>query len=195
MTLLVLDVRVPDEVPDTAAGFGAALGPLLGRLGVFVAAFIITSRFWLVSHRQMSVLRAVDHRVAQHTIFFLAAITSLPVATGVLFRFGNVPAAVTFAAVVLAVTGTANASLWWYVSSPDRRLAEVDQHTRRETMVRMVLVVVVYLLTIPAAYLLPRPAVAFVPLVWFVLVGVDPLAHRLYLLLQRRSGVPAHPAR
>jgi uncharacterized membrane protein len=121
--------------------------------------------------------------------------TSLPVATGVLFRFGNVPAAVTFAAVVLAVTGAANARLWWYVSSPDRRLAEVDDDARRETMVRMVLVVVVYLLTIPAAYLLPGRAVAYVPLVWFLLVGVDPLAHRLHLLLLRRTTVHADGAR
>jgi uncharacterized membrane protein len=53
MTLLALDVRVPDEVPDTAAGFTSALGPLLGRVGVFVAAFVITSRFWLINHRYL----------------------------------------------------------------------------------------------------------------------------------------------
>src|ERR671933_1474795 len=117
MTLLVLDVRVPDDVPKTPEAFGEALGPLLGRLGVFVAAFVITSRFWLVSHRQMAVLRAVDYGTAQRAILFLAGITSLPVATGVLFRFGDVPAAVTFAAVVLAVTGTAKARLLWDVLS------------------------------------------------------------------------------
>jgi hypothetical protein len=36
--------------------------------------------------------------------------------------------------------------------------------------------------------------VAYVPLVWFVLVGVDPLAHRLYLVL-RRPAAPDRPAR
>ena len=195
MTLLVLDVRIPEDVPDTAEAFGEALGPLLGRLGVFVAAFVITSRFWLVSHRQMSVLLAVDHGVAQRTILFLAGITSLPVATGVLFRFGDRPGAVAFAAAVLAVTGATSARLWWYVSSPRRPLAEVDEDTRRETMVRMILVVVVYLLAIPAAYLVPRGAVAYVPLVWFVLVVVDPLAHRLYGLLPFRPNTPADGVR
>ena len=194
MTLLVLDVRVPDDVPKTPEAFGEALGPLLGRLGVFVAAFVITSRFWLVSHRQMSLLRAVDYGVAQRTILFLAGITSLPVATGVLFRFGDVPAAVTFAAVVLAVTGALSARLWWYVSSPNRPLADVDDDTRRETMIRSILVVAVYLLAVPGAYLVPRGAVGLVPLVWLVLAAVDPLANRLHLLLRRRRTAPADAA-
>src|SRR4051794_1595018 len=196
MTLLVLDVRVPDDVPDTATAFDEALGPLLGRLGVFIAAFVITSRFWLVSHRQMSVLRVVDYGVAQRAILFLAGITSLPVATGVLFRFGHVPAAITFAALVLAVTGALSARLWWYISSPQRPLADVDEDTRHETMIRSILVVVVYLLAVPAAYVVPRDAVGLVPLVWLVLAAVDPLAHRLHLLLRRRrTTAPGRGAR
>jgi uncharacterized membrane protein len=186
MTLLVLDVRVPDDVPKTADAFAGAFGPLLARLGVFVTAFVITSRFWLVNHRQMSVLRVVDYGVAQRTILFLAGITSLPVATGVIFRFGDVPAAVTFAALVLAGTGALSARLWWYLSAPRRHLADVDENTRHETMIRSVLVVGVYLLAVPIAYLLPRDAVGLAPLVWLVLAAVDPAAHRLHRLLRRR---------
>src|SRR3954447_441730 len=70
MTLLVLHVRVPadapdraaacggDDGPDAAAAFGENAGVLWGRLGVFVAAFLIPSRFWLVHHRQMALLEA-----------------------------------------------------------------------------------------------------------------------------------------
>jgi hypothetical protein len=64
MTLLVLDVRVPDDVPDTAAAFGDNVGVLLGRLGVFVAAFLITAgsgsfttgrcRYWAPSTSEFS---------------------------------------------------------------------------------------------------------------------------------------------
>jgi uncharacterized membrane protein len=186
MTLLVLDVRVPDDVPKTAEAFAGAFGPLLARLGVFVAAFVITSRFWLVNHRQMSVLRVVDYGVAQRTILFLAGITSLPVATGVIFRFGDVPAAITFAALVLAVTAALSARLWWYLSSPRRGLADVDEDTRHETMIRSILVVVVYLLAVPGAYLVPPGAAGAVPFVWLVLAAVDPVSHRLHLLLRRR---------
>jgi uncharacterized membrane protein len=185
MTLLALDVRIPDDVPDTSAGFHASVGNLLGRLGVFVAAFVIASRFWLVHHRQMSALEAVDVGLIERTVLFLAAITSLPVATGVLFRFGDVPGAVTLAAVVLAVTAALSARLWWYMSSPRRGLAHIGVDERRRVLVRSLLVVVVYLLAIPVAYAVP-PGLAYIaPLVWLVLAAVDPLAARLYGLFAR----------
>lgn len=175
MTLLALDVRIPDNVPDTSAGFASALGLrlLLGRVGVFVAAFVITSRFWLMNHRYLAGLRRVDRGLLQRSILFLAAITTLPVATGVLFRFGAVPGAIAFAAVVLALTSALSGRVWWYVSSPERDLATVDPDERRRGMVRTVLVVVTYLLAIPIAYAVPPSAVAYTPLVWFLLAVVD----------------------
>ena len=94
-------------------------------------------------------------------------------ATGVLFRYGAVPGAVTFAAVVLALTSALSGRLWWYVSSPGRDLATVDAEDRRRGVLRTVLVVVVYLLAIPIAYAVPPHAVAYTPLVWFLLAVVD----------------------
>ena len=173
MTLLALDVRIPDTIPDTSAGFADAVRPLLGRMGVFVAAFVITSRFWLINHRYFAGLRRVDRGLLQRSILFLAAITTLPVATGVLFRYGAVPGAVTFAAVVLALTSALSGRLGWYVSSPVRDLATVDAEDRRRGLLRTVLVVVVYLLAIPIAYAVPPRAVAYAPLVWFLLAVVD----------------------
>jgi uncharacterized membrane protein len=186
MTLLALDVRIPDEVPDTVAGFADSAPHLFVRLGVFVAAFLITGRFWLIHHKQMAGLHHVDSGVAQRTILFLAGITSLPVATGVLFRYGAVPGAVAFGAVVLAVTTALSARLWWHVSDPARGLADVDPDVRRETGLRMVLVVVIYLLAVPIAYLVPRDLVAATPAVWLLLAGIDRVSALLYRLLRRR---------
>jgi hypothetical protein len=134
------------------------------------------------------VLDAVDVGVLERTILFLAAITSLPAATGILFRFGDVPGAVTLAAVVLAVTTALSARLWWYMSSPERGLADVGRDDCHRSMLRSVLVSVVYLLAIPLGYAVPAGAVALSPLVWLVLVAVDPLTARLYDWFGRRRG-------
>jgi uncharacterized membrane protein len=148
-------------------------------VGVFVAAFVITSRFWLLNHRYFARLRRVDRGLLQRSILFLAAITTLPVATGVLFRYGAEPGAVTFAAVVLALTSALSGRVWWYVSSPARDLATVDGDERRRGLVRTVLVVLTYLLAVPIAYAVPPRAVAYTPLVWFLLAVVDSAAVRL----------------
>ena len=58
-------------------------------------------------------------------------------------------------------------------------------------MIRSILVVAVHLLAVPGAYLVPRDAVGLVPLVGRVLAAVDPVAHRLHLLLRRRRTAPA----
>jgi hypothetical protein len=94
---------------------------------------------------------------------------------------------VTLAAVVLAVTSALSARLWWYMSSPERGLADVDRDDRHRTMLRSVLVSAV-VLAIPLAYAVPAGAVALSPLVWLVLVAVDPLTARLYDWFGRRRG-------
>src|SRR4051812_47672710 len=139
MTLLALDVRIPDDVPDTAAGFTENAPHLLARLLVFVVAFAITSRFWIVNHRQMATLHHVDSGVIQRTVLFLAGITSLPVATGVLFRYGGVPGAVTFASLVLAATAALSMRVWRYVSDPARALAGLSPREGPARPIRMAL--------------------------------------------------------
>jgi hypothetical protein len=70
----------------------------------------------------------------------------------------------------------------------DGVFADVGRDDRRRTMLRSLLVVAVYLLAVPLAYALPEGAVALTPLVWLVLVVVDPPAARLYHRFGRRRG-------
>lgn len=184
MTLLALDVRIPEEVED--AGFHDALGPFLGHVGVFFVAFLITSRFWLASHHALAQLRRVDYGVLERSILFLFGICAIPVATSVLFRFGNLPEAVAFAALVLAGTAVLSARLWWYLTSPERGLSGVDRDEREEGMIRLGLITVAYLLAIPVAYLLPAGQAAYAPLTWVAFIGIDPAARVLQGRLRRR---------
>ena len=189
MTLLALDVRFPDSVEDTPAAFAGYYGTFLRLFLVFVAAFVISSRFWLVSHRQLAALRAVDRGVLQRVILFLAGITALPVATNVLFRYGDIPGAITFAALVLAVTSALSGRLWWYLSSPGRGLADVDPDERGRVMLRSVIVVVIYLLAVPVAYALGPGHADVAPLVWFLLAVVNPVTNALHGRFRRRGRV------
>jgi uncharacterized membrane protein len=174
MTLLALDVRIPETVPDTRAGFVDAFGEFFGQFGIFVVAFLIAGRFWMSNHRNMAGLRAVDTGVLQRTVLFLVGVSALPVATSVLFRFGAVPHAVTFASVLLALTTLMSARLWWYISDPARGLSDVSAEVRTSTMLRSLFTTIVYLLAIPIAYLLPQSETdsrtAWATLIWLLLI-------------------------
>lgn len=172
MTLLALEVRIPEDLPGTAAGFHEGLSDLLTSYGIFLLAFYITGRFWLSNHRALARLHHVDVGVLNRAISFLAGICSLPVMTSVLFRFANAPGAIAFSAGLLAVTALLSLRLWWYISDPNRDLMDVTPQDRQRTVARSVYAVVVYLLAIPVAFLLPAVSdltSAWAPLVWLLL--------------------------
>ena len=197
MTLLALDVRIPDDVPESTRGFADAAPAFYGHFGVFFAAFVITSRFWLTNHRIMARLTKVSNGVLERTVLFLAGISSIPVATSVLFRFGSIPAAVTFVSVLLSITSLLGARLWWYLSDPKRQLSTVNPADRLPVMLASLWNSGVYLLAIPVAYLLQRAAsgshdhVAYAMLSWLLLAFDSFVAGQVLGLrarLRRRAG-------
>lgn len=174
MTLLALDVRIPEGVLETPDAFREASGDLYSEFGVFVLAFVIAGRFWVSNHRIMSRLHTADTGVLNRVISFLAGICSIPVATAVLVRFGGVPAAVTFAALLLAGTSLLSGRLWWYLSDPVRHLSDNDPATRLPVLLQTLWSSGVYLLAIPIAHLLGSVGdgehVGYATLIWLLLI-------------------------
>jgi uncharacterized membrane protein len=183
MTLLALDVRIPDEVANTQAGYASAAQDFYKQFGIFIIAFMITGRFWLNNHAMMSGLRKVDAGVLERTVLFLAGICSLPVATTLLFRFGSAPEAVSFASVLLAVTSLLSARLGRYLADPSRGLSQVEPRTRARILLNSLYNSGIFLLAVPVAYLIPDSS--FAPLVWLLLL-LDVWFIRLVRRLRRR---------
>ncbi len=172
MTLLALEVRIPDDVESFADG----AHKFYSLFGIFLLAFVITGRFWLSNHWMLAKLHHIDDRVLELMIIFLAGICSLPVATTLLFRFGDDSGAVSFAAGLLGVTSLFSARLWWYVSEPARDLCEIDRDVRRGTMFNQIFNGVIFLLAIPLAYLVPQisdHSASFATFVWLLLPTDD----------------------
>ena len=191
MTLLALDVRFPADTPITTAAFNHAAPNFYGRVGVFFVAFLLAGRFWIGSHHALKQLHRVDEGVLMRSITFLFGICTIPVATSVLFQFGKLPVAVTFASVVLAGTALLSARLWWYLSRPERGLADVDPDDRQETMIRLMLITAAYLLAVPVAYVLPEGKQGWAPIVWVLFMVIDRISHFLHLRIKGFRGRPA----
>jgi uncharacterized membrane protein len=194
MTLLALEVRIPDYVLDTRDGYGHAALDFYRDFGVFIIAFLITASFWQINHSVMADLERVDAGVRKRIVPFLAGISSIPVATAVLFRFGSVPQAITFAALLLAATTLASARLWWYLSDPKRGLSRNPPEARLPRLVSQLFSAAVFLLAIPVAYLLASVSddhIAYAMLIWLLLRFDRPVAH---LVLRQLGRAPVGAA-
>jgi len=85
MTLLVLDVKLPDgEVYTSNHDLIERLLSLEHVYVIYFVSFIVLGMFWVAHHRAFHYIRYVDHTLLWINLFFLFVITSVPFGTDLL---------------------------------------------------------------------------------------------------------------
>ena len=84
MTLLVLDLRLPEARGLDDAGLRSALVALLPKLESYVISFLVLCVFWLGHHRLMHLVRGVDHLFLWRNLLFILFITFVPFTTSLM---------------------------------------------------------------------------------------------------------------
>ena len=84
ITLLVVDIRVPEVVLNAATSFMSLDDKILS----FVISFLVIGLFWMGHHRLFRYITALDRPVIFLNLLFLGAIAFLPYPTALLFA-GN----------------------------------------------------------------------------------------------------------
>src|SRR5215831_21333061 len=109
ITLLVVDIRVPDIVRDAGQQISNSTGKILS----FVISFLVIGLFWMGHHRLFRYITALDRRLMFLNLLFLGTIAFLPYPTALLFA-GNThkPAAPVFYAACVAGAGLAELAIW-----------------------------------------------------------------------------------
>jgi len=91
MTLLVLDLKVPLDVP--AGQLAHALLQESPTWASFVITFILAARYWTLQHRLFNLLEKIRPRTVVTTFIFLSLITILPFSTSLWGHYLNDPLA------------------------------------------------------------------------------------------------------
>jgi uncharacterized membrane protein len=85
MTLLVLDVKLPDGIVFATSDALLAHLVAVGHVFlIYLVSFIVLGMFWVGHHAQFHFVRYVDHTLLWLNLFFLFGITSIPFATDLL---------------------------------------------------------------------------------------------------------------
>jgi TMEM175 potassium channel family protein len=173
ITLLVVDLRVPDEVLNTGDQLHADKYQILG----FAISFLVIGLFWMGHHRLFRYITALDRPVIFLNLLFLGTIAFLPYPTALLFASSTkqIPATVFYAACV-AGAGLVELAIWLYALRADGLVpASISPASRRCVTAQILPTPVVFGLSIPVAFVAPGVA----PFTWILLVPIGRLLPRI----------------
>jgi uncharacterized membrane protein len=164
ITLLILNVDVPDLHPESSGELRRALHDDVPDLIGYAIGFYVIGKFWLGHHGLFDNLRALTPRMMNANLLFLAAIALLPFPTGVLGEYGSLSVAVALFAGAVALAGLAEALVLWVAYDDD--LASPDYVAqRRRHFYETLNVPLVFGISIAIAFAHPEAAKLF----WLVL--------------------------
>jgi uncharacterized membrane protein len=154
ITLLVIDLRLPETVP--LAGWrdlAAALGQLLPRLVSMLVSFVVIGSLWLSHHRFFRLVQSFDTGLLLLNLVFLLFVASLPFPTGLVGRYSTIPGAEALYAAWVAAAGLAKLGMWLHAAR-GRRLVREDLGDREIALATLRFAVpgAVFLASIPLAW-------------------------------------------
>jgi uncharacterized membrane protein len=150
ITLLVLDVAVP-QVPD--AGLGDALVDLRPQVYGFVLSFAVVGYYWLSHRLVFSHLRTIDGTLTGINLVFLLVIAFIPFAAGLLAEYIPDSLSVAVYAGVMTLAGLSLLAMITYPGTHGHFHPDVDLRHAAATTRRMTIAPIVFLLSVPVAFI------------------------------------------
>ena len=105
ITLLVVDIRLPDRAGGTDEDLAQALLNLIPNYIGFLVSFLVIGRYWVSHHRLFGLLKYGSDRLLWANLLFLMAIVFLPFPTRVYSQHITLRTAVALYTGWLIVTG------------------------------------------------------------------------------------------
>jgi uncharacterized membrane protein len=121
LTLLVLDLRLPDE---NGAPLSQALRALIPRLALYLFAFVTIANQWAIHHRTFRLVRHADYRLVMLSLVNLLFITLIPASAAIVgghFREPLAAACYSVNGLLLCLSGSL---VWAYIAANSHLLAE-----------------------------------------------------------------------
>ena len=178
MTLLILEIRAPDNVPlDVAAtevpNLVWALWP---KFFSYVLSFLVIGTYWIAHHQTFRYVRSYNRTLLWLNLVFLLSISFIPFPTDLLGEYGELRFSVIFYAASLGMARLLLAVVWWYiVAGPIQTGEELDPGLARYHFFRSLAIPALFFLSIGISLVSVNAAVAS----WLLLFVADVMMWRL----------------
>jgi len=182
ITLLALEIRVPELAPPAGDALAGALLDLIPGIAAYALSFLVIALFWMGHHRIFHFIVDYDYRLAWRNLFFLLGVAFIPVPTQVIARYGDLPLATMFYAATLAVVALLEFAVLHYAAgNPQLLRAGTSPRLAEYVGLRILAMAAVFGLSMPLALLNPSAAQlswALIPLIQTALSRRYPDEHR-----------------
>ncbi|MFN8418236.1 MAG: TMEM175 family protein [Anaerolineae bacterium] len=152
ITLLALDIRIPELSGDLAVELPKALIDAFPQFISFIIGFLVIALYWTAHHRVFRLVRRYDGGLIWLNLILLMTIAFMPIPTSLIGRYGDQPIAAIIYALVVMAASLAQLSLWWHISRHHRLIdPEVSPRLIRYYFLRSLVLLFVFALSIPIA--------------------------------------------
>jgi uncharacterized membrane protein len=175
MTLLVMNIEVPDEVPAMVAPepVQQLLSKLYPDFTHYFLAFIMLAAFWVIHHSFMSHIRTVDRKTLWLNILGLMFIALMPFSTQLADTYISYPVSAMIFELNVFLVGMVFLLQWRHASDGRRLIAPELADGDIEHLARVILVL--------PALSLAAMSVAFMGFTWsIILYALLPLVYTLW---------------
>jgi uncharacterized membrane protein len=170
ITILVLDIRVPDGL--SPAELPAQVLTLSPKYLSYVISFLVLAVYWQAHHRVFRPIRGYDGTLVWLNFLFLMAVAFLPFPTSLLGEYSREQVSVVIYATNAAVASLLLSAISWYVASGHRLVApDLDVEEVRLRRLQGLAVPVVFLASIGVSFFSPMAAMYS----WLLLSVTDPI--------------------
>jgi uncharacterized membrane protein len=176
MTLLILDIPVPDLQQDSAtAKLPARVLDLWPKFFSYALSFLVIGTYWMAHHGTFRYFRSYDRMLMFLNLLFLLSISFVPFPTALLGEYGELQFAVVLYALSLAVPRLLLALVSWYATKRNLLIENLDPRISRYHLVRSLAIAALFLLSILVSFFSVSAAI----LSWLLMFVVDTLLWRL----------------
>jgi uncharacterized membrane protein len=167
LTLLALEIRLPNEHHLTDARLWEILVSLWPRYLGFAVSFAVIAFLWMAHWRKFQLIAHANSRLVWLNLLFLFAICCIPFATAVIGEHGNLRVAVIVYASTITFAALTSTALSLYAYGAGLMSASVGDSEIKSSLFNSLFTAGVFALSIGIALVDPLLAKYF----WLVLLG------------------------
>ncbi len=176
MTLLILDISVPDIPQDSAtAELPARVLDLWPQFFSYALSFLVIGTYWMAHHGTFRYFRTYDRMLMWLNLLFLLSISFVPFPTALLGEYGEQQFAVVLYALSLALPRLLLAVVSWYATKRNLLIENLDPRISRYHLARSLGISAFFLLSIVVSFFSVSAAV----LSWLLMFIVDGVLWRI----------------